>query len=152
MELELKHIVGYLPYKLKCSDGELIGIQDHILWSGVFERNHGADYIPISAIKPILRPLSDLTKEIEVDGEKFIPIEELRIINDTIRFCDDRFMDYDDGKNTNVLHFSFYDVFSDSLSFEEISEIIENLNKWRFDWKDNLIGKGLAIDINTLNK
>jgi hypothetical protein len=29
----------------------------------------------IEKIKPILRPLSDLTKEIEVNGEKFIPIE-----------------------------------------------------------------------------
>lgn len=65
--LTLEHLAPYLPYKLKLlyvdrSIRELL----YLDVSGI---------IPV--FKPILRPLSDLTKEIEHNGERFVPIVEL---------------------------------------------------------------------------
>ena len=82
MNLEIKHISSYLPY------GFLYGIYDNekVIIRGL---NYNSDYLNIdyeinehnkvstncfyNEIKPILRPLSDLTKEIEVNGERFVP-------------------------------------------------------------------------------
>jgi hypothetical protein len=84
--LQLKHLAPYLPY------GFLYGIYDHqkVIIRGM---NYNSDYLNIdfeinnhnkvsstcffNEIKPILRPLSDLTKEIEVNGEKFVPLDVL---------------------------------------------------------------------------
>jgi len=157
MKLELKHIVGYLPYKINCmAQGEgkkIFQIQGITDFTDVDLHEIGRtvnEQYDLEDIFPILRPLSDLTKEIEINGETFVPIEELRRIDEKICFSDDRFMDYDDGKNKNTLHFSFYDIFSYSLGFDEISDIIEKLDEWHFDWRYDLIKNGLAIDINTL--
>jgi len=153
MKLELKHVVGYLPYGLKCYNHyhpkleiNVIGFEKDSL---LIVYDDSKFYSAFGAFKPILRPLSDLTKEIEVNGEKFVPIEELKRVNRKIRFSDNRFMDYDDGKSKDVLHFSFYDIFSYSLNFEEITEITNKLYEWHFDIH-GLIENGLAIDINTL--
>ena len=80
--LELKHLAPYLPYGLKMiyvhtnKIGQISNI--YTLGSG-----YNDDDIKISIdysegehiwmYKPILRPLSDLTKEIESDGEKIVP-------------------------------------------------------------------------------
>lgn len=68
----IEKLAPYLPYGLKCLNQhlpddefiveELIGIQNHIGWCGVFNARHGSNYTPISAVKPILRPLSDLNR------------------------------------------------------------------------------------------
>lgn len=86
-KLLLKHIVGYLPYGLKCLNQhlpdreliieELLGISNHITWCGIFNAKNGSNHVPVCGLKPLLHPLSDLTKEIEVNGEKFVPIVEL---------------------------------------------------------------------------
>ena len=70
MKLELKHLAPYLPYSLKCLNQhlpdtelvveELIGVSNHITWSGIFNARHGSNHTPICGVKPILRPLSDL--------------------------------------------------------------------------------------------
>lgn len=71
MKLELKHIAPYLPYNLRVSKLHTmhtrvgIGSINHILTTKK------------DTYKPFLRPLSSLTKEIEVDGRSFIPIIEL---------------------------------------------------------------------------
>lgn len=70
-KLELKNIVGYLPYGLKILNGW--GDITTLTCFYLDDDNNGVFF----NIKPILRPLSDLTKEIEVNGEKFVPIEEL---------------------------------------------------------------------------
>ena len=77
MKLELKHLAPYLPFKLNCLNQnlpdtemvveELIGISNHITWSGVFNAKYGSNHVPICGIKPILRPLSDLTNEFKDD-------------------------------------------------------------------------------------
>lgn len=75
--MKIKHLASYLPYELNFIDistnekYELINLaarKDTIFINGV---NLTRD------LKLILRPLSDLTKEIEVNGEKFIPYEKM---------------------------------------------------------------------------
>lgn len=81
---------------------------------------------------PLLRPLSDLTKEIEVDGEKFVPSEILEIL------------EY--GQITN-----FYKANIGGLTPRGFTYyIVEKLFKWHFD-VFSLIEKGKAININTIN-
>ena len=84
MELELKHITPYLPYGLKFRNP--FGIQtikgldtvsDAILiyyWDMADRKeSHAID------CKLLLRPLSDLKKEIEHDGERFVPETKLEV-------------------------------------------------------------------------
>jgi hypothetical protein len=78
----------------------------------------------IDNIKPILHPLSDLTKEIEHKGEKFVPKLKLLYL----------------GYRELTYNFQLY-----VLEFG----LIQHLVKWHFDIA-GLIEKGEAIDINTL--
>jgi len=77
MRLELKYLAPYLPYGLKCEVGQG-GIRRMIAETIMTESFIGIDDVLLYAHKPILRPLSDLTKEIEHNGENFVP---LKIIN-----------------------------------------------------------------------
>ena len=131
MELELKHLAPYLPYGLKCIDGELIGISNHIGWSGIFKAIHGSNHIPICGIKPILRPLSDLTKEIEVNGEKFVPIE----------YFEDKYYTLDLHKQCHRL------LENEDWIYQTNFMLINYLLKWHFDIF-GLIENNLAININ----
>ena len=87
--------------------------------------------------KPILRPLSDLTKEIKINGEKFVPITTIEL--EVEQWCDayqewmDAYIDY--PRQLKVMQAPY--------------EIIEKLFEWHFD-VFGLIDEGLAIDINTL--
>lgn len=86
----------------------------------------------LSDCKPILRPLSDLTKEIEHGGEKFVPIRLLR------------------GHGSIEFKCSF--IFNNSISIYEVNFwIIQKLIEWHFDIA-GLIEKGEAIDVNTLEE
>lgn len=151
-KLELRHLVGYLPYGLKflspkhrlkfgeqiiltsrgmslCDDGSLnieFLYDDDLIFSN-----------EMKTCKLILRPLSDLTKEIEVNGEKFVPIERVR--NDYSGF----FFETNPellikSKNTNMY-----------ISLNWTIEFQQKLYEWHFDIH-GLIEKELAIDINTL--
>lgn len=86
MKLELKHLAPYLPYGLKIQhiiSGEIKkfeGIMEYFEDDTFFlywVKNNGT-LASSSNYKPILRPLSDLTKEIEIYGEenwKNIPMD-----------------------------------------------------------------------------
>lgn len=132
-KLTLENLAPYLPYGLKAelldykSDyvgkrfDEIIGVhqwdKNGLYWSAL---TIGGSKPNIERIKPILRPLSDLTKEIEHKGEKFIPyywFVRKGIKINSIK--DDRW------------------------------HIGQRLLSWHFD-VFRLIDKGLAIDINTL--
>lgn len=133
MKLELKYIAPYLPYGLKgiityhadnkeictlgvkCDINNVCDIYDFL--------NSSYD------LKPILRPLSDLTKEIEVNGEKFVPILEMERI-----FKINPLWEGWDFKH---------------IAVELPIEIWNKLFEWHFD-VFGLIPQGLAIDINTL--
>lgn len=177
MELELKHLAAYLPYSLKIQGQTHGEIQEMTgLNSGVVMVNHDtkgwADFFDI---KLILRPWSDLTKEIEHNGEKFTPLMELfMLIHDYhLVQCNYGNLDYSDNNVSyqiddewnHVISFEkeeidlSYDKFEqrfalmkewDVLDFYYI-EMHEKLKEWHFDIY-GLIESGLAIDINTLNK
>lgn len=147
-QLELKHIVGYLPYDLnfqhKFVKAKHKGETNLRLWQSKLEPLKLTDLFYKTGktfdFNLLLRPLSDLTKEIEVNGEKIFPIKWLK-------------QNYTDHKlklEGNCI------ILSDSYSLEQDIlaapfAIIEKLYEWHFDIH-GLIEKGLAIDINTLNK
>ena len=79
--------------------------------------------------KPILHPLSDLTKEIEHKGEKFIPIKKIAIYN------------------PNNMEYLIECVVTGLVEYIVLRQLIE----WHFDITD-LISKGEAIDVNTLEE
>jgi len=77
MQLELKHLAPYVQYGLKMTvvDKSFYGYDVMTLCD-----KGGLSNISISSVidepqdfKPMLRPLYDLTKEIEHNGEKFVP-------------------------------------------------------------------------------
>jgi len=83
-KLELKHITPYFPYEL-----DVIYEGEKWLMHALFNTSIGlineSNDDPMDAavqamyesVKPILRNLSDLTKEIEHNGEKFVPKDKL---------------------------------------------------------------------------
>lgn len=137
MELGLKHLAAYLPYNLKFYDGINIHILDEENLSGVV-----CDIKHLSIIKPILRPLSDLTKEIEHNGEKFVPIEHIEVV--MLGQWSDSCEDYVDAILDDL---SNVDVLINKCPYD----ILQLLLEWHFD-VFSLIEKGLAIDINQINK
>lgn len=122
-------------------------------------------------VKLVALPLSDLTKEIEVDGGKIVPIVQLL---KKISLCDLSNCKFEYGFDDNEYWVNAYvnDSYSklcDSLIFDgNIFNVLNNdegysllnpqhealdvLSKYHFDWKYNLIPKGLAIDINNLKE
>jgi len=128
-----KHLAGYLPYELKgimyyggcVRENVELGLMDIPVWlNGSYP------------IKPILHPLSDLTKEIEVNGEKFVPLTELL-----------RLSNFDVEKMDYKEQLEFIDSFTNTLfmTFDDGQKLLE----WHFDIY-GLIPSDLAIDINTL--
>lgn len=161
-KLTLKHLAAYLPYGLKAQDirtkeirlvtllhftynVETVG-HNHLIYDGLLLSKH----------LPILRPLSDLVKEIEINGEKFIPLERLR----ELFYITNK---YNNGSSsltkTLIYNNSFkikvedYYYTSDNVNIYEKDindfEIYQKLFKWHFD-VFGLIDAGLAIDINKL--
>lgn len=197
MELELKHIVGYLPYGLKWNlpltseryesilenecygiielawaiennypnaedylnmtfiqPNPFIAIEDDVLFLGQMKCSLGweEDDVYLSEMKPILRPLSDLTKEIDVNGEKFVPIVELSGYKD---IKGELFKGYEHKRfyvklrPESINEWLCHTIPSDTNSMDYFT--IQKLYEWHFDIH-GLIEYGLAIDINTLNK
>jgi hypothetical protein len=136
-KLELKHLSAYLPYRLKMdSYGRKYILTGFILESSLNVKD-----------KPILRQLSDLTKEIEISGEMFIPIEKLKEIFD-FDFNGDGF------ELTNDLTI-IYTSYSDTEGFMFPSNFWINVYQKLFEWHFDVFGlieNNLAININTLNK
>jgi hypothetical protein len=155
MKLELKHLSGYLPYGLKVR---------------YIERNetHILDFSNLNSIcsyqihlKPILRPLSDLIKEIEVNGEKFVPINEIAKIhidwnkddsNLKVRYSHQRQCNIEiEWNHTSSKELFFSDdlfIMTERVHLNRFW-VIQKLLEWHFDIY-GLIENGLAVDINTL--
>ena len=134
-KLELKHLAPYLPYGLKIqgiNHGEIAELScctetSVNITARTFQYGMWAD---IFDIKPILRPLSDLTKVIQHNGNEFIPYIEYNYIREFLEelsTLDHTYMDHVQYKVIEVLFELHFDVFG-------------------------LIEKGLAIDINTIKK
>lgn len=138
--LELKDICGYLPYGLRIMRpptnvpvvAELLDIRKDFTILGA---GH------IDTYRAVLRPMSDLTKEITHKGEKFVPMVELgECANVEVEVADFEF------KRDKVVDVLFHNI----LSGERSSIIIfDKFHEWMFDYR-GLISAGLAIDVNTL--
>jgi hypothetical protein len=137
MKLELKHLAGYLPYDLKIKTtfgwDTMQTLNDYCV-NIDFEDVHYYDSLETTDFKAILRPLSDLTKEIEVNGEKFVPNVKLNLHS---TYSYGIFLENQYGYGYEVT----------DLSFNKVNKLLE----WHFDIY-GLIDAGLAIDLNTLNK
>jgi hypothetical protein len=132
MKLELKHLAPYLPYGLKIDTSKLengYSIMTMCDKGGLSNIEIGDVMDEYPYTKPILRPLSDLTKEIEVNGEKFVPIEEIK---------------------ESQHHLFFREDIENPLEGVQYSEI-QKLFEWHFD-VFGLIEAGLAIDVNALSE
>ena len=79
MKLEIKYLASYLPYGLNIKDVKHGSVfealhfittpnQDFSLFKGNFDQLINDKYL-----KPVLFPLSSLTKEITINGKTFVP-------------------------------------------------------------------------------
>jgi len=138
MKLEIKHLAPYLPYGLKIEPYQKVLscgylTKDELDISTFEDKN-------IEDIKPILRPLSDLTKEIEHNGERFVP-NEYFYKNWFIKIREDGHFSRDNGDGT-----------CEGFSYKSAPyDLIEHLFEFHFD-VFGLIDSGLAIDLNTIQK
>ena len=106
-------------------------VELHCVDNGIGLVNFGwGDAKEFTNVKPILHPLSSLTKEIEHKGDKFVPIERLGL------------------KNTKELYGSIlYTIEKECIPVSEFFKLI----KMNFD-VCSLIEKNEAIDVNTLTE
>lgn len=157
-------IIPYLPYNLKLQvnghrrtlsgvkiskEGSLVVNYDFMVWE-----------VMNKSIKPVLRPLSDLVKEIDIRGKKFIPLVELKKSGTDLNEL--RFKEYencfsviDNGEHELCLYLdtkSFHKYYrgEDRSNINQI-ELHNKLLEWHFDIY-GLIEEGEAIDINTINR
>jgi hypothetical protein len=148
MKLEIKHLAPYLPYGLngiyKLSDviNLLDGQKDEIR-----DKKLASDCVPffLSYCKPILRPLSDLTKQISDNkGRKFILAKQLWSVSENDEDVFELF-----GTLPEYWDISLRALISDyrNVDYGDIQKML----KYHFDIF-GLIDQGLAIDINTLDK
>lgn len=131
-KLELRHLAGYLPYKVECDKGLIVGcILEDAIW--IEGRPRSIEFI--GDISPFLRPLSDLTKEIEHNGERFVPKDSLHIED----------FDYFDENAHSICLIEGFGFDLELLPFG----LVQKLYEWNFDIH-GLIKAGLAVDINTV--
>ena len=126
MKLTLQHLAPYLPYQLKVKH------QSSLIMEMTAERVKG-DFLSIESVldgvgMPLLRNLSDLTKEIEVNGERFVPIERLMELCERTRVS---------AADLKIM-----------LSTKEATQfpywVIQKLSEWHFDWQ-GLGERGFAV-------
>ena len=133
-----------LPYNLKIKHFDANRESEHIckieVWHNEEVTISDGEYeydLLLNDILPILRPLTDLTKEIEHKGEKFIPIVEL-LKNSS----------FDTSKMSEKEIMSFVEVYStiDLIALNDLPLYLQ----WHFDLFGG-IESGEAIDVNTLD-
>jgi hypothetical protein len=111
--------------------------------SGVYETSvvEGFNYdnnVKTDKLKPILHPLTDLTKEIEYNGEVFVPTTKLKLLYEF--------------ESDNICIIRMYINAGWTSSIVELPlDIVLQLISWHFDIA-GLIDKGEAIDVNTLDE
>ena len=157
----MKDICGYMPYGLMQKHYKnicpfAVEIQSHI-GGYVFLK------IPFRHGKPLLRPMSDLTKEIIHEGERFVPIVELGHIIEpggnwqVYRDGAGDLTEYGDDDVECVAHLCYSSACFglsvgddiESISTSDMIAFLDKLSEWMFDYR-GLISAGLAIDVNTL--
>lgn len=144
-----------LPHGVKIMGNEkldVVGLMNGRIWFS------DRSFLPLMNVHciPILHPLSDLTKEIEHKGEKFVPIYKINnfeleskttIYPTLIGICDRSI--YDDLTTTGGG--SWEGGIEDDIDTFQFFELYLKLVEWHFDIC-GLIEKGDAIDVNSLSK
>lgn len=126
-------LAQYLEHNLQCKVVDK-GVETIATLSGIYSDGTCvfADLVEgeqgFESVMLILRPLSDLTKEIEHNGEKFVPHTKL-------------------GGRPNLTDYDI-DYLSKKINVMSYG-LITQLIEWHFD-VFGLIEKGEAIDINTI--
>lgn len=175
MKLEIKHLAPYLPFQ-----PNVLHLERNIALkaTGIYKKYNADEHFDIlllnwdltlksTEVKPILRPLSDLIKEIECDGIKCIPAIEIakRVDNghsyDSISRVYSRLVSIitdkcDDIENVNINLSHDGSIYSirrggENVMFKTYQAIESLLLSMHFDIF-GLIDQDLAIDINTLDK
>ena len=155
-ELQLKHLSPYLPYKIRLhyGYGDKIGFISNIYTIG---DGYDNDDIKISIdngdgehiwmFRPILRPLSDLTKAIKFNLTTYA-FTDLFEIGDT----DGCIFEFDHG---NIKTIKAIESIAEHYSCHDISylpsAVVQMMTEHLFDIF-GLIPAGLAININTLDE
>ena len=158
MKLEIKHLAPYLPYGLKAKFQAknkktcrkyVIGTIS-VMYSDCSICCYDTVNATPDNFKPILRPLSDLTKEIEINGEKFVPIVELaKIAYPDLVWEFDRTRAISEWKKKPAYFFFQKNSFFACLFNNAIPNQIVLFNKlfeWHFD-VFGLIDQGLALPL-----
>lgn len=177
-KLTLEHLAPYLPYGLKIQPPdrstilELHGLCGDLMIFKDPEESYGSIIGGIS--KPILRPMSDLIREINgrIPFEEIANIEAPNIIDAVNRLTKItpfvRGLSFNsnqvgvyykyEGVQVEITHYRksvFHKKVTDGNSswifsyFHDYSGIIDLLNRYHFDYK-GLIEKGLAISIHDI--
>jgi len=133
--LKLEHLAPYLPYKLRIVNVLRSGQKESFYEMEVENENdkgilnvlYGANQIPV------LRPLSDIIKQIDIDGDKFVPLHRLL-----------------EESNFNLNEMPADEINSYYAQFTDIDFLHYNdallLIKWHFD-VFGLIEKRLALSV-----
>lgn len=159
-ELTLEHLAPYLPYGLNLiyhqfGDPRTTKMTIRDIETVLMLVNR---HVENKARFPILRPLSDLTKEIEHKGERFVPL--IKLVdpdNDKGDWAKCKVEIYNPFPHINMNH-KYFRVVHDELG-EVISVNPKNINvlpysmiQKLFEWHFAVnIPDELYIDINTLN-
>jgi len=160
-KLTLEHLAPYLPYGvLFISEMDKpydeYGRQPIWTLNGISEMfgdyclltKQNSDAYDIVTCKPILHPLSELTKEIEHNGDTFVPI---------LKWCDlpDWATVISKGYS-NKHYYATFGIEDDIVTYKIPTDVnsmnyytVQKLFSWHFDLH-GLIDKNLAVDINTL--
>src|SRR5690606_24396766 len=95
----------------------------------------------MARVYPELRPMSDLIKEIEHNGERFVPIEEISKFTTTEINHHGEIESYEFNGNKYVTRMP------DDMDWYRLQKLFE----WHFD-VFGLIKEGLAVDLNEVKK
>lgn len=162
MKLELKHLAPYFPHNIEFLEygkpETIIGWKsDRIYIDGC----HKSGFCNIEDITTLLlRPLSDIAKENEINGNVFIPLLELAAIAGTCSASDwhikggEAYHNTVDGCAFSLALGSTF-IFRNSNEWKDFGAIPQQfrmfslLLEWHFD-VFGLIDAGLAVDMNTL--
>jgi len=143
MKLTINHLKGYAGTGLKVSiqselypNPEFIGYVRDVIYLNY----HGSGLsMNIDKIKPLLHPLSSLTKYREDLG--FVPIERLEDLFPNFDFYND------DELSILFSETTCNGTITNTVELMLVIQIIEKLNEWHIDYQ-NLIKENLAIEIN----
>ena len=131
MKLKLKHLTVYLPYNIKAIHKNYKDEKGFLYYPlDLTERFYSMPTAILINFKPILKPLSQITKEINQNG-KTINIDLI-----SFKLLGGRFLS---------------EVLKEGKLIDELPHgLVSVLYEYHFD-VFGLIENGLAIDINTLN-